>query len=199
LYFAIWLKFSYKQLTLQTVKPISEYKMAANFKDPSLLLGVANTAGLIGVFIYLSKQISELNSKYDALFQKIGGGDGKLYDAITQRTMQAFPQHNSQTQASLTAASKQLKKLKKQNVELEQTLAALIELLSNVDLAKMSDKDLKDFKENLSGLGEEKSQKRPKKKTTKKTVKKHPKKPEPESSSESSESSSDDDIMNPKK
>ena len=97
----------------------------ANWKDPALLLGFANTGGLVATFIYLlrsiqdlQKQVTELNNKHDILFKEIGGGNGQLYRHIAQKVTTDLPMMQKDTVTKFTKTAKQLKKLKEENEEL---------------------------------------------------------------------------------
>ena len=97
----------------------------ANWKDPALLLGLANTGGIAATFIYLLKyiqdlqrQITELNAKHDILYKEIGGGNGQLYKFITQKVINEVPTMQKETTIKFTRAAKQLKKLREEHEEM---------------------------------------------------------------------------------
>ena len=132
-----------------------------DWKDPVLLLSIGNTGGLAIAVVYLTwqnsalqKQITELNNKYDVLYKKIGGngGDGKLYDFISDKIINKLPASEKATAETFARANKELKKLRNRDEDIEYFISDLMELLTKYDLGKMDDKEAKNFKDELSKL-----------------------------------------------
>jgi hypothetical protein len=181
-----------------------------NWKDPALLLGLANTGGLVASFIYLLKlnhnlqaQIVEINNKYNELYKKIGGPNGQLYDFVTTKVINGIPTMEKTTTERFTKANKQLKKIRENNDDLANFLQEFKEFFDkNVIVTIEDEKERARIKAELDKLEIPKLEKDKKKKGSKKNKKKPKKKDEPDKGkgrkkskkdSDSEESSDSDD------